>query len=53
MQTGFSEGETDTVTGTAGMTVIVILFDVAWLLDMLDAMEEVSWHEIMSPFTGV
>jgi hypothetical protein len=53
VQTGFAEGETATVTGTVGMTVIGMLFDVAWLLDMHDAMDDVSWHEMISPFTGV
>ena len=51
-QTGFAEGETETLTGRLGLTIIVIVFDVAGLLEMQTVIEEVRIQVTWSPLTG-
>ena len=51
-QTGFAEGAIITLTGRFGLTVIVIVFDVAGL-PVAQVALEVSTQVITSPLTGV
>ena len=51
-QTGFAEGAIITLTGRFGLTVMVIVFDVAGL-PVAQVALEVSTQVIASPLTGV
>ena len=51
-QTGFAEGAIITLTGRFGLTVMVIVFEVAGL-PVAQVALEVSTHVITSPLTGV
>ena len=43
-QTGFAVGEIDTLTGRFGLTIIVIVFDVAGLFEMQTVIDEMRTH---------
>ena len=43
-QTGFADGETETLTGRFGLTIIVIVFEVAGLFEIQTVIEEVRMH---------
>ena len=51
--TGFTVGETETLTGRFGLTIIVIVFDVAGLFEIQTEMEEIKTQLTWSPFNGV
>ena len=52
-QTGFAEGDTETLTGRFGLTIIVIVFDVSGLFDVHTTFEEVRTHDTRSPDAGL
>jgi hypothetical protein len=52
-QTGFCEGVTFTLTGSNGLTVMVMAFEVAGLFEMQTNSEEVRTQVTISLFVGV
>ena len=52
LQTGLLDGEIETLTGRFGLTTIVIIFDVAGLLEIQTVIEEVRTQVTWSPLTG-
>ena len=52
-QTGFWDGETFTLTGSKGLTVMVMAFEVAGLFEMQVVIDEVKTQVIISLLTGV
>jgi hypothetical protein len=52
-QTGFAEAETETPTGSGGLTVIVMGSEVAGLLEVQSTIDEVQSTETWSSLTGV
>ena len=51
--TGFAVVVTETLTGRLGLTTIVMVFEVAGLLEIQTVSEEVRTHVTMSPVTGI
>jgi hypothetical protein len=52
-QTGFAEAEIETLTGRVGLTVIIIVFDVAGLFVTQTVSEEVRMQDTRSRFAGL
>jgi hypothetical protein len=52
-QTGFWDGDTLTLTGCKGLTVMVMAFEVAGLFEMQTNNDEVKTQVIISLLTGV
>ena len=52
-QTGFWDGDTLTLTGCKGLTVMVMAFEVAGLFEMQVVIDEVKTQVIISLLTGV
>ena len=52
MQAGFAEATIDTLTGCSGLTVMVIVFEVAGFPELHVSLEVIV-QIIISPFTGI
>ena len=52
-QTGFAVGATKTLTGRFGLTLIVIVFEVAGLFEIQTDMEELRMLWTRSPLNGL
>jgi hypothetical protein len=52
-QAGFWDGDTLTLTGCKGLTVMVMAFEVAGLFEMQVVIDEVKTQVIISLLTGV